>query len=209
MTTQTRSRHLVSLRQIHVFMVSILLLASAAGVTGCEKSTSQVDTPGFARKADVAKDAVKGKGHGEVEAEVAPQSFGPPRNASLAPTRIVAYYFHGTTRCQTCLDIERIARETVHESFFWDMTEGRLEWRAVNYEVPSNAALCADFNLPHPSMILASEASGITTDWKLLDQTWKLVSAPDEFRSYVKSEIEPLLATLSPSDPYSGTMLSQ
>ena len=89
------------------------------------------------------------------------------------------------------------------------MTEGRLEWRAVNYEVPSNAALCADFNLPHPSMVLASEASGITTDWKLLDQTWALVSAPDEFRSYVKSEIETLLATLSPSDPYSGTMLSQ
>lgn len=189
---------MVSPLRVYAFMMSIILLVGTAGLTSCEKPASQAEAPDITQKADVSKDAGEEKDKGKVKVEVAPPPSKSSQEASSQPTRIVVYYFHGTTRCQACLDIERMARETVYESFFGDMMEGLLEWRAVNYDIPSNAALCADFNLPYPSLVLVSEASGSTTDWKLLERTWDLVSTPDEFRAYVKSEIESLLMTLPP-----------
>jgi len=38
----------------------------------------------------------------------------PPVEAKQAPdVQVIAYYFHGTIRCETCLKIERQARDVI------------------------------------------------------------------------------------------------
>lgn len=34
-------------------------------------------------------------------------------------TQVIAYYFHGTIRCETCLKIEKHAREASRRGFRW------------------------------------------------------------------------------------------
>ena len=117
-----------------------------------------------------------------------------PASLPDGPTKVIVYYFHGTARCQTCLDIERHARETVFESHFADLMEGTIEWRSVNYEVPENRHFSNDFDLPYPSLVIVREQAGYTAEWKLLGKTWELVSDPAALRDYVQAELGALLA---------------
>lgn len=124
------------------------------------------------------------------------QAPGAQAPASLpdGPTKVIVYYFHGTLTCQTCLDIERHARETVFESYSADLMEGTIEWRPVNYEVPENRHYSNDFDLPYPSLAVVREQAGYTVEWKLLGKTWKLVSDPAALRDYIRAEVGALLA---------------
>lgn len=116
-----------------------------------------------------------------------------PASLPDGPTKIIVYYFHGTLRCQTCLDIEQHARETVFESYFADLMEGTIEWRSVNYEVPENRHYSNDFDLPYPSLVVVREQAGYAAEWKLLGKTWELVSEPAALRDYVRAELGALL----------------
>ena len=77
------------------------------------------------------------------------------------PVNVVIYYFHGATRRRTCLDIEQYSREVVFDGFSGQLTEGRLEWRSINYDVPENQHYSADFHLPFPSLVFVK--TGIQT----------------------------------------------
>ena len=39
--------------------------------------------------------------------------------AKVMKTQVIAYYFHGTIRCETCLKIEKQAREAIGRGFQW------------------------------------------------------------------------------------------
>ncbi len=49
---------------------------------------------------------------------------------------------HATVRCPTCTTMERLARETLDESFKEAVAAGRIVFREVNYEQPEVAAFC-------------------------------------------------------------------
>ncbi|HEO72548.1 MAG TPA: hypothetical protein ENN80_14920 [Candidatus Hydrogenedentes bacterium] len=106
------------------------------------------------------------------------------------PTKVVVYYFHGTVRCQTCLDIEQYTRETVFESYFADLMEGTMEWRAVNYEVPENRRYSSDYKLSMPSLVLVREMGGFPADHKVLHETWNLVGDYSGFAEYVRIQLQ-------------------
>lgn len=105
------------------------------------------------------------------------------------PIKTIVYYFHGTVRCQTCLDIERYARETVFDNFSMQLREGLIEWRAVNYDVPENHHFSTDFQLPHPALVLVRQQAGFPRQWRLLADTWELVENPDALKDYVREAI--------------------
>ncbi len=117
-----------------------------------------------------------------------------PASLPDGPAKVIVYYFHGTVRCQTCLDIEQHARETVFETYFVDLMEGSMEWRSVNYEVPENRHYSNNFTLPYPSLVVVREQAGYAADWKLLGKTWELVSDSAALRDYVRAELGAILA---------------
>ena len=107
--------------------------------------------------------------------------------------QVIAYYFHGTIRCETCLRIERQAREAIERRFFVEIAEKRLAFKPVNYDKPENAHFLKDYKLPYPSLVLVRHKNGKGEQWKLLDKTWEHVENPFKFNEYVEGEVEKML----------------
>jgi hypothetical protein len=108
--------------------------------------------------------------------------------------QVVAYYFHGTIRCETCLKIEKQARQALEWRFPVEMAEKRLVFKAVNYDQPENAHYLKDYKLPCPSLVMVRQKGGNDEKWKLLDKTWEHVENLVKFKEYVEGEVGKCLA---------------
>ena len=102
--------------------------------------------------------------------------------------RVIAYYFHNTSRCPTCLKIERTAREAMEDAFTKDFASGKLVWQSLDMEKPENEHFVYDYELAMPSLVLVLMEEGTEVDWKRLDDTWTLISNKEEFVAYVVVE---------------------
>lgn len=119
---------------------------------------------------------------------------------------MTAYYFHGTSRCETCLLIEALARAVVEQQFRSELTANRLSWQSVNYDLPENRHFLTDFNLSCPSLVLVEQQDGKPLRWKLLGDTWQLVHEPARLNDYVATEVRNFLSERGlPSDRKPGS----
>jgi hypothetical protein len=107
--------------------------------------------------------------------------------------KVIAYYFHGTVRCETCLKIEKQANEVIERQFRAELHSNELSLKSVNYEQPENTHFLQDYRLPCPSLVLVGQKDGKQEPWKLLGETWKLVEDPMEFNRYVEAELRKFL----------------
>jgi len=116
-----------------------------------------------------------------------------PATTNAPSQQVIAYYFHGTVRCEACLKIERQAREAIERRFKSELTAKRLVFKPVNYDLPENAHFLGDYRLPCPSLVLVRQKNGKDAKGKLLGDTWKLVEDPEKFNRYVEDEVEQFL----------------
>ncbi len=107
--------------------------------------------------------------------------------------QVIAYYFHGTVRCETCLLIEKLAKIVIEQEFSGELGSNRLMFTPVNYELPENAHFLTDYKLPCPSLVLVKRRDGKEEDWKLLGDTWQLVHEPIKLNAYVETEVRNFL----------------
>ncbi len=118
----------------------------------------------------------------------------PGKAAKGTNTQVIAYYFHGTVRCETCLKIEKQARELISTRFAADVATERLVFKPVNYDKPENAHFSKDYKLPCPSLVLVRQKAGKDQEWKLLGQTWTFVQVPPRLDQYIEEETSKFLA---------------
>jgi len=117
----------------------------------------------------------------------------PATTAKGTNTQVIAYYFHGTIRCETCLKIEKQARETIERQFQTEIYEKRLVFKAVNYEKTENPHFLKDYKLPCPSLVLVRQKGGKDEQWKLLSDTWEHAENPVKLNEYIEGEVEKIL----------------
>jgi len=111
---------------------------------------------------------------------------------------LIAYYFHGNTRCPTCESIESYAHEAVEAGFPEQLADGGLNWRVINYEAPGNQHFATDYGIVAPTVVLVEMSEGSQTDWKNLDRVWELVMGEkDAFVEYVRTETRAMLENSS------------
>ena len=102
--------------------------------------------------------------------------------------RVIAFYFHGTKRCSTCMTIEDYTDESLKTNFADEIKAGRLEWRMVNIEEPDNEHFIQDFQLSTRSVVLVEMRDGAQRRWKNLARVWELVRDRRAFASYITDE---------------------
>ena len=68
---------------------------------------------------------------------------------------VVAYYFHGNTRCPTCRSIEAQSHSVVQQDFAADLERGDLTWKILNYERSDGEELGAKFEVQMPVVVVA------------------------------------------------------
>ena len=113
--------------------------------------------------------------------------------AAAVSDGVVAFYFHGNTRCATCKKIEAYADEAIHQGFVQALDTSALTWRVVNIEEPESRHFVEDFQLVTRSVVLAEYRDDKVVRWKNLDKVWQLVRDKDGFTNYVQSETRQFL----------------
>jgi len=102
--------------------------------------------------------------------------------------KLIAYYFHRTKRCRTCLTIQRYAEEVLKEAFPEAIRTGELEWRLVNVEERANEHFVTDYQLTSSELVFVDTEDGQQTEWRNLKRIWDLVGNEFEFKAYVEAE---------------------
>lgn len=73
------------------------------------------------------------------------------------------------------------------------LSQGRLEWRAVNVDEPGNAHFVRDYKLYSKSIIVVKIHNEKQTTWKNLERIWELVADKGVFIKYVQDEVRAYL----------------
>lgn len=102
------------------------------------------------------------------------------------PHQVVAYYFHGKKRCETCEKIERLSREALEGAFADDLKSGRLERRVINVDQPAHEHFVKEYGLKTQALVLSELRDGRQTRWVNLEKIWDFVDKPAEFTKYVQ-----------------------
>ena len=124
-----------------------------------------------------------------------PKPSAPATAATNTPNQqVIAYYFHGTVRCETCLKIERQARDVIEQRFQTELDAKRLVFKPLNYDLPENAHFLKDYKLPCPSLVLVRQKDGKEDKRTLLGDTWQLVEDPVKFNAYIETEVSKFLS---------------
>ena len=114
----------------------------------------------------------------------------PPGDDVAAPApHLVIFYFHGTSRCQTCRTIEKYTRAAVQSGFEEELAAGRMELRALNIDLKENRHFIKDYQLFTRSVVISSRKDNKEVGWKRLDRVWELVGDEAAFTSYIRDEI--------------------
>jgi hypothetical protein len=84
--------------------------------------------------------------------------------------QIVAYYFHRTARCPTCLQVESLAKETIYTRFSKPLQCGTLVWQALDYEAPANAHYAKTYHFNAPCVVLVRVRDQKVVEWRNLPE---------------------------------------
>ncbi len=109
--------------------------------------------------------------------------------ATETPRKFIAYYFHRTIRCPTCLSIEKQSQEAIEAAYNGELSTGQLAWHAVNIEEPGNEHFEKDFALERQALTLVELRGKEVQRHKKLERVWELVENPYGFQEYVVTEV--------------------
>ena len=102
-------------------------------------------------------------------------------------SEIIAYYFHPTARCQTCINIEAFSFEAVTE---WQKNiKRKIIWKELDTDDSANTHYKEEFSLEFSSLVLAEYSGGSRIKWKNLADTWKYSNDKNTLIKYVKFEL--------------------
>jgi len=123
------------------------------------------------------------------DGHTSPAMAGSAVQVKSAPLKVVAYYFHGRKRCNTCRTIQALSQEAIETGFPEDLISGNLEFREVNFEEPGNDHFVTDYDITGSSLVLVEFRDGKQTRFKNLEKVWDLVADRQGFRNYVQAEV--------------------
>ena len=107
--------------------------------------------------------------------------------------RVVAYYFYGNVRCDSCRKIEAWSRQIVQRDFAGAIQQGHLQWKAININEPGNEHFVKDYQLATRSVVLAAFDGDKQTHWKNLEEVWGRLGNQDDFTQYIQRELAEFL----------------
>lgn len=109
-------------------------------------------------------------------------------NGKQSADKVQVYLFHSTQRCPTCIDIGRLAGETVNEFFQPELKSGKIEFREINIDLSENKDLAKKFQASGSALYINSIVGGkdnIAQDTAV----WRLTNDDAKFKSYLKDKL--------------------
>ena len=123
---------------------------------------------------------------------VSSQTTNAEDNINNRPT-IIAYYFHRTMRCPSCIAIEANAADAIENNFKEQLANERLVWLPVNLGNSGGEAFEKEFDITISTLVLAKIQNGKYTEYKKLEKVWELLGDTEAFSQYIVNEINKYL----------------
>lgn len=112
--------------------------------------------------------------------------------AAIRSQPVTVYYFHGDTRCKTCLAIESQTAHVIRARFAPELEDEALRFEIVNYDTPSNAHYLQDYDLSFGSVVV--QGVGEDRSWENLAEVWTLIHGePAAFEAYIVAHVRRML----------------
>jgi hypothetical protein len=109
--------------------------------------------------------------------------------APIQPNALVVYYFRATARCAACRTLEACSRDVVESRFSAEVADGRIVWRAVDYQSPGNEHWLADYKLLTGGIVLVEFRDGHPHRWKALTETWNMTADRKSLAEHIEEAI--------------------
>lgn len=167
-----------------VVVLSFVVASVAYLIVG--EVRSKVVPPGAETKGEVngANSAVVGVDEPRTQSE--------PLVKPVDPV-VIAYYFHGTMRCPTCLKMEEYSRSAIEEAYPSELREGRIRWPAVDYDQRDNEHFVKEYELVASAIVVRRDGTNEQGAWRKLERAWDLVGDEGAFKRYVADEVATML----------------
>lgn len=107
--------------------------------------------------------------------------------------KVIAYYFHGNSRCPTCYRLEQYSKEVIEANFKNELVSGKLTFKAINTDEKGNEHFVNDYQLYTKSLVISLVKDGKAVKSKNLTKIWDYVNNKKKFFDYVTSEINNFL----------------
>jgi len=102
---------------------------------------------------------------------------------------IIVYYFHGTYRCPSCLQIEDWSFDVLQERFAPALEQGTIIWTTINIDKPENRHLVEAYQVSTQALIIVRMSGKKEKRYKNLGKVWEYLSDQQTFYDYVTHEI--------------------
>ena len=106
---------------------------------------------------------------------------------------VIAYYFHRTMRCPTCLAIEANAQRVIESRFENQIVDEKLMWIPINLDEPGSEEFEKEFDVSVSTLVLAKVQDGNHTNYKKLEKVWDFIGDSVKFDEYVQTEVKEFL----------------
>lgn len=114
-------------------------------------------------------------------------------SGQVPPSKVIAYYLHGSFRCPTCYKLEQYSKEAIETNFKDALASGKLEFKAINVEDKGNEHFTKDYQLYTKSLVISLVKDGKEVKSKNLTKIWDYVGNKQMFFDYVTGEIKDFL----------------
>ncbi len=106
---------------------------------------------------------------------------------------IIAYYFHRTFRCPSCLQIEAWSFDAIQESFAQALEQGTIIWETIDIDKPENSHFIKEYQVSAQSLIIVEMTGNKQKRYENLEKVWKYLSDQQAFYEYVTREVNKFL----------------
>ena len=110
-------------------------------------------------------------------------------SASAGDQKVTVYYFHMTSRCVTCRNVEAVSKQSVQELYPQKYQSGEIEFKEVNLELPENQKLIESLKVHGQSLLVVKgDKQHDITDKGFLYAR----SQPDRLKEEIRKAVESL-----------------
>lgn len=108
-------------------------------------------------------------------------------------TKILVYFFHGTHRCQGCINAEKGTVNALYALYKAQLDSGTIKFESINVEESKNKALAEKYEAAWNKLIFVkNDNSGQTVE--LTEEAFANgINNPDEMNKIVKSTVDKML----------------
>jgi len=104
--------------------------------------------------------------------------------------QVDVYYFHFSRRCKTCLNVEKVTRESVESLFPDQVKKGEITFQSINLDEEEGEAIGKKCNVEGQTlMVICGDKSVNLTDKAFLYANGR----PEKLKEEIKSAVEEVM----------------